>query len=74
MLETDQVILWKTLIEGDRSSFQQLMQLYYEPLFKYGTKFSADTELIKDCIQDLFLNLWVRWWILLPSLYVGQKG
>lgn len=59
MLENDQVILlWQTFIEGNRSSFQQLMEVNYKPLFTYGTKFSSDTELIKDCIQDLFLNLW----------------
>ena len=32
----------------------------YQPLFQYGTRISKDHDLIKDCIQDLFLDFWER--------------
>lgn len=34
------------------------MQAHYRSLYGYGSKFSKDTEFVKDCIQDLFLELW----------------
>ena len=34
------------------------MQLYFKRLTNYGHKFSADGEFIKDCVQELFLELW----------------
>ncbi len=36
------------------------MQLHYQALFNYGTKYSRDGELVKDTIQELFIGLWVR--------------
>jgi RNA polymerase sigma factor (sigma-70 family) len=36
------------------------METNYIPLFNYGTKFTHDAELVKDSIQDLFLNLWSK--------------
>jgi RNA polymerase sigma factor (sigma-70 family) len=38
----------------------QLSDIYVEMLnglIKYGSKFTADSELVKDCIHDVFLNL-----------------
>jgi RNA polymerase sigma factor (sigma-70 family) len=34
------------------------MESNYTSLYNYGSKFSENRELIKDCIQDLFMNLW----------------
>lgn len=59
MLESDQMI-WQGVTEGNKSSFKKLMQLYYNHLLNYGLQFSSDYELVKDCIQDLFLNLWIK--------------
>lgn len=51
---------WVKFLHGDRLSFKHLMDAYYLDLIRYGSKFFYDKELIKDCIQDLFLNLWNR--------------
>jgi len=56
----DDAALWLRLIDGDELALDGLMQLFFKELFHYGTKFSADDDLIKDCIQDLFLDLWER--------------
>jgi len=36
------------------------MRIYYRDLFNYGTRFTMDEELIKDCIQEVFISLWQR--------------
>jgi RNA polymerase sigma factor (sigma-70 family) len=53
-------ILWQQFREGDRQAFEELLRTYYRPLFDYGTKFLNDRELLKDCVHDLFVNLWDR--------------
>lgn len=35
----------------------QLYDKHIDNLFMFGTKFTADRELIKDCIQDVFVKL-----------------
>lgn len=57
---TDATVLWLRLSEGDEAALDGLMKLFFKELFHYGTKFSSDDDLIKDCIQDLFLDLWER--------------
>ncbi|MEA5141303.1 RNA polymerase sigma factor [Arcicella rigui] len=50
--------LWKSFKEGDSQALGQLANSHYRVLYNYATKFTKDKELIKDCIQDLFLFLW----------------
>ena len=52
--------MWQSFLQGNKSSFEQLMKLHYKPLFNYGSKYSNDAELVKDCIQELFIGLWNR--------------
>ncbi|MDR6559922.1 MULTISPECIES: sigma-70 family RNA polymerase sigma factor [unclassified Arcicella] len=52
------IALWKSFQEGDSKALGQLANNHYKILFNYATKFTKDRELIKDCIQDLFLYLW----------------
>lgn len=54
---TDQ-LYWERLREGDEGGFAALMRKQFGLLYNYGAKFSKDTELVKDCIQDMFLELW----------------
>lgn len=52
--------LWNAFRQGDEWAFGQIAQRYYRSLFTYGTKFSKDREFIKDCLQDLFMELWYK--------------
>ena len=52
--------LWNRFRQHDEQAFDELASRRYRLLFNYATKFTKDTELIKDCIQDLFLELWYR--------------
>ncbi len=50
--------LWVAFKKGDSEALGQLASAHYRTLYNYATKFTKDRELIKDCIQDLFLHLW----------------
>ena len=43
---------------GDMYALAKLMQRYYADLFHWGMRLHADREFIKDCLQELFVNLW----------------
>lgn len=50
--------LWRRFKEGDDQAFYLLYDQYTDNLFKYGSHFSKDKDFIKDCIHDLFLDLY----------------
>lgn len=51
---------WHRLLRGDVTALEDLMEAHSRLLFRYGRKFSTDADLVKDCIQDLYLDLWER--------------
>jgi RNA polymerase sigma factor (sigma-70 family) len=56
--QVQDIALWESFKAGDRESFRQLFRKYYPPLYLYGYKITQDKELLEDCIQDLFAELW----------------
>ncbi|GAB4044683.1 RNA polymerase sigma factor [Spirosoma litoris] len=52
--------LWNAFRGGDEVAFGQIAQRFYKSLFSYGVKFSKDREFVKDCLQDLFMELWYK--------------
>lgn len=50
--------LWNQFKNGDEEAFVALFRNYYSGLFNYGCKIAADKELVEDCIQELFLDIW----------------
>lgn len=49
---------WSDFLGGDKTALDRIVKVNYNLLYNYGRKFTADADLIKDCIQDLFLTLW----------------
>lgn len=62
--------LWFRFKNGDENALNEMARKRYRLLFNYATRFTKDTELIKDCIQDLFLELWYRRTGLVSKPYV----
>ena len=58
MLEDASNVMWKRFISGDNTAYSWLYNEYVQILFRYGSRFTSDGELIKDCIQDLFTALY----------------
>lgn len=54
----DEIKLWDEFRSGNQPAFAQLYQEYVNVLFHYCSHFSQDRALIKDCIHDLFVELW----------------
>lgn len=54
------LLIWDSLKYGNASALESLYKLYAAPLYNYGSKFTADQELVKDCIQELFVTLWTK--------------
>ncbi len=52
--------LIKRLQQGDEAALASLMRMYYNDLYHYASRFTKDHELIKDCIQEVFISLWQR--------------
>lgn len=54
----EELILWDEFRTGDENSYARLYKEYVNVLYHYCTQFSPDKPLIKDCIHDLFVELW----------------
>lgn len=50
--------LWKRFKDGDDEAFYWLYDQNIDALYSFGTRISKDTEFVKDCIHDLFLDLY----------------
>lgn len=50
--------LWKEFRSGDLAAYSLIYRKYFFILFNYGKKISPNHELVKDCIQDLFVKIW----------------
>jgi RNA polymerase sigma-70 factor (ECF subfamily) len=52
--------LWQRFKAGDSEALGQLAQVHYRALYNYASKFSSDSDFIRDSIQELYLELWER--------------
>ena len=50
--------LWQEFQAGSESAFANIYEQHAALLYSYGLKLVYDTELVKDTIQDLFIELW----------------
>lgn len=57
LVDLDDETLWKLLLKGNIKVLEVLYRRHYDLLLNYGFKFCQDKELVKDCIQDLFVKL-----------------
>jgi RNA polymerase sigma factor (sigma-70 family) len=54
----DEVQVWDQFRSGDQAAFSTLYQHFVQPLYAYSLGITNDKELIKDCLHDLFVELW----------------
>lgn len=54
----DDGMAWSELIEGNKEGLEKLYNTYSPVLFRYGMAIKAESSLVKDCIQELFVDLW----------------
>lgn len=62
--------LWLKFKSGDSEALGKLAQIHYRALYNYASKFSADPDFIRDCLQELYLELWERRTFLSETAFV----
>lgn len=50
--------IWLEFQAGSESAYANIYKNHTSLLYNYGLKLVKDKQLIKDCIQDLFVELW----------------
>ncbi|WP_395627123.1 RNA polymerase sigma factor [Daejeonella sp.] len=50
--------LWISFKSGDKTALKTIYYRYYMMLYRFGLKKSSSSELVEDCLQDLFLKIW----------------
>ena len=52
--------LWSDFRLGNEISYTSLMRIFSNPMYRYGIRFIDNPDFVKDCIQDVFFELWNR--------------
>ncbi|MFY0651704.1 MAG: sigma-70 family RNA polymerase sigma factor [Cyclobacteriaceae bacterium] len=56
--------IWDKLRASDRKALKYIYDQNVKLLYLYGQKFSTDQGLVEDCIQELFMTIWERRFVL----------
>lgn len=58
-MQTDESkIKWRQFVSGDNDSYSWIYNTYVQVLYQYGHRFTSNSEIIKDCIQEVFTSLY----------------
>lgn len=52
------VTLWLEFQSGNKAAYARIYEGNIDMLYRYGCKLVADEALVKDAVQDLFMELW----------------
>ena len=56
--QEEELAFWDQFRKGDENAYACLYRSYVHILYQYCSQFTIDKPLIKDCIHDLFVELW----------------
>jgi len=52
---------WNLFFHGDRDGLYACFMLFYDDFYRLGLHWYKNPDLVKDCIHNLFLELWKSW-------------
>jgi RNA polymerase sigma factor (sigma-70 family) len=52
--------LWQQLKNGSELALGKLIKKYFNSLQNYGYKFNKEEDFVKDCVQEVFVEIWNR--------------
>lgn len=58
LISLEDQVLWQQFLNGDLAAYAVIYRKYFGALLKYGSKITNDQDLVKDCVQDLFVKIW----------------
>lgn len=53
-------ILWEAIRKGDHQAVSTLYRRHFQVLYSLAVRISRDEDLSKDCVHDLFVNVWEK--------------
>lgn len=56
----DEARLWKAFQQGDIKAFEVIYEMHASTLIAYGKRLCSDHHLVKDLVQDIFIDIWTR--------------
>ncbi|MET7253716.1 RNA polymerase sigma factor [Dyadobacter fermentans] len=57
IVNTSDIELWELFTSGSQTAFGRLYDKYADLLYAFGLRYTSDKDMVKDCIQDLFIDL-----------------
>lgn len=54
----DDLALWTAFRSGDEKALITIFDRFTRPMFNYGYKIIGESELVKDSVQELFIEIW----------------
>lgn len=58
MSEEEHKDKWSQFIAGNKEAYSWIYRTNIQELYQYGLRFTTNTELIKDCIQEVFTTIY----------------
>lgn len=55
-----EIELWNSFRSGNREALNAIFEKYVHLLYAYGRNMTRDHGLVSDCIQDIFIELWIK--------------
>ena len=56
--KTDCKIQWNRIRKGDIDAFFYLYEILFSHLLNFGIKYSADSDLSRDLVNEMFMEIW----------------
>ncbi len=53
-------VIWDKFVAGDKEAFAFYYNRHLSSLYRYGTKLCCDDDQVKDAIQEVFLDLYLK--------------
>ncbi|MEM9672597.1 MAG: sigma-70 family RNA polymerase sigma factor [Bacteroidota bacterium] len=57
---TNYELLWTAFRNGNREAFESIYQSLFPVLYSYGYRLCQRDDLVKDCIQTIFVEIWQK--------------
>jgi RNA polymerase sigma factor (sigma-70 family) len=54
----DDSLLWKAFRGGDEKALMIIFDRFVQPMYNYGYKIVGESELVKDSVQELLIEIW----------------
>ncbi len=58
--EQPEIQLWTRMRNGDEGAFSKLVKTQFNFLLNYGYRFVKDSDFVKDCVQEVFIEIWQK--------------